>query len=273
MGNLKQRLIKAGRDYNYAEGVKVKATTAVYADQIVYVDGNEGPYLTVKTADADLVRAAGGRLLIAKHDIPASGYGVCLPWKLVTTVATNGHNIGDPIYLADTADSTPLATNLVRACPTGDAKAIVVGRITKAGTVADGAGILVNASAPEERVQGGQAYVAGATLLAGRPLEFCSWVMTAGSTTTAISFEYPIRLIKVEIYKTGTTAGNVDVYNGASGTTSMVTQFAQGTTAHSTVTGFALNTAAATLAAETVVRIVRSDGDASDRVGLTFIRA
>ena len=36
MGNLKQRLIKAGRDYNYAEGVKVKATEAVYQDQVVY---------------------------------------------------------------------------------------------------------------------------------------------------------------------------------------------------------------------------------------------
>ena len=84
MGNLKQRFIKAGRDFNYAEGVKVKASSAVFADQIVYVDGSSGPFLTVVPADADGGVASGGRLMIAKHDIPVNGYGIVLPWKLVT---------------------------------------------------------------------------------------------------------------------------------------------------------------------------------------------
>jgi hypothetical protein len=76
MGNLKQRLIKPGRDFNYAEGVKVRASAAIYADQIVYVSGSEGVYLKAAPADADDAAKTIGRLMIAKHDIPANGYGV-----------------------------------------------------------------------------------------------------------------------------------------------------------------------------------------------------
>jgi hypothetical protein len=40
-GNLKQRLIKAGRDFNYAEGVKIlnNTATAIPADTIVCAQG------------------------------------------------------------------------------------------------------------------------------------------------------------------------------------------------------------------------------------------
>ena len=222
MGNLKQRFIKAGRDFNYAEGVKVKASSAVFADQIVYVDGSSGPFLTVVPADADGGVASGGRLMIAKHDIPVGGYGIVLPWKLVTTLATNTPGTpvaGDPVYLHDVAGAA-VASNLTLTCPTGDAKAVVVGRITVANTVALGAAILVNAASPEERVQGGQAYVTGTTALSGRPLEFMSFLTAAGGTTF-ISMQYRVRIVKVECYKVGTTAGTLNIYNGAAGTTAV----------------------------------------------------
>lgn len=274
MGNLKQRLIKAGRDFNYAEGVKVKASTAVYADQIVYVDGNEGPYLTVKTADADLALAAGGRLLIAKHDIPASGYGVCLPWKLVTTVATDGHTIGDPIYLLDTADSAPTDANIGRACPTGNAMAVVVGRITKVGTVAAGAGILVNASAPEERVQGGKTATA-ATLVTGSPVEQFVWTLGADGATTTITNEYPIIVTDILVIQGSATAiTQVDLYNGAA---SGGNEIASVDTSLAGTDGAALRAefiydAKAVVAAESTLSCVRVGGGTADMIVVTAIR-
>mgnify|MGYP003144755982 CR=1 FL=1 len=103
MGNLKQRLIKPGRDFNYAEGVKVKNGTgsSIAADSIVFVNGFEGPYLKVTPALADDEVNCNGRLMIAKHAIPAGGYGICLPWKLVTGVATNNITVGKRVFLAD----------------------------------------------------------------------------------------------------------------------------------------------------------------------------
>ena len=105
-GNLKQRLIKAGRDYNYAEGVKVLNSSGgdLTANTIVYADGYSGPFLTVAKASAAAATTCSGRLFILKHDIPNTGYGVVLPWKLVTGVDTSGVSAaGDPIFLSDTA--------------------------------------------------------------------------------------------------------------------------------------------------------------------------
>jgi hypothetical protein len=275
MGNLKQRLIKAGRDYNYAEGVKVKATTAVYADQIVYVDGSEGPYLTVKSADADTnALASNGRLLIAKHDIPASGYGVCLPWKLVTSVATNGHTVGDPIYLLDTTDSAPTAANIGRDCPTGDAKAVVVGRITKVGTVADGAGILVNASAPEERVQAGLTATAS-TLVSGSPVEVFGWTLGAADATTSITVEYPIIVTQVWVLIGGAAnITDVFVWNGAASGTDYLASFPTDITATDAGPASAetmlYNKLA--IAAEGTISVTRAGGQATDRIIIMAIR-
>jgi hypothetical protein len=89
-GNLKQRLIKAGRDFNYAEGVKVlngETSTVITAGTIVYASGFSGPFLKVKVASNSNKT---GRLHVAKHDIPVGGYGVCLPWKLMTGLNSGG---------------------------------------------------------------------------------------------------------------------------------------------------------------------------------------
>jgi len=103
MGNMKQRLIKAGRDFNYAEGVKVKNGTGadIAANLIVYFIGHEGPYLKIALADQGAVTTCSGRLMITKHAIPDGGYGVVLPWKLVTGVdTTDATSAGSPLYLA-----------------------------------------------------------------------------------------------------------------------------------------------------------------------------
>lgn len=105
MGNLKQRLIKPGTDFNYAEGVKVKnasTSVAIAADTVVFVNGYEGPFLKVTKA-LGTAKAARGRLFIAKHEIPADGFGVVLPWKLVTgSIDMSGGVVGDRVFISDT---------------------------------------------------------------------------------------------------------------------------------------------------------------------------
>tara|TARA_R110000796_G_scaffold101996_2_gene210833 strand:- start:649 stop:1080 length:432 start_codon:yes stop_codon:yes gene_type:complete len=104
MANMfRQRLIKPGRDFNYAEGVKVlNATTSIITtDTVVMATGFEGPFLKVTTA-VGTAKGARGRLLILKHDLPASGYGVGLPWKLVVTALDfSGGAVGDQVFISD----------------------------------------------------------------------------------------------------------------------------------------------------------------------------
>ena len=97
MGVIKQRSLKAGRDYNYAEGVKVlnSTGTAIAANKIVCVVGHDGPYVKVALADEGAPATRVGRLHITKHELPASGYGVVLPWRLVTGLS-NLANGGAP---------------------------------------------------------------------------------------------------------------------------------------------------------------------------------
>lgn len=111
MGNLKQRLIKPGRDFNYAEGVKVKNASGaeIAADKIVRPSGVDGPYLEVSLADDDTARATHGRLLVTKHAIPNNGYGIALPWKLVTgSIDMSTSSVGAPVFVGD--DGAPVLT-------------------------------------------------------------------------------------------------------------------------------------------------------------------
>jgi hypothetical protein len=132
MGNLKQRLIKPGTDFNYAEGVKVKnasTSVAIAADTVVFVNGYEGPFLKVTPALAAAETTCNGRLMIAKHEIPADGFGVVLPWKLVTGVATNNITVGKRVFLADTggirnhATATGTVARSIGHCLVADATA------------------------------------------------------------------------------------------------------------------------------------------------------
>ena len=103
MANLKQKFIKPGRDYNYSEGVKVyNGSGADIAEgDILVTVGYSGPFCSVKKALATNTLSCNGRLLIAKQAIPNTGYGVGLPWKLVTGVNTNAITAGDVVYISN----------------------------------------------------------------------------------------------------------------------------------------------------------------------------
>ena len=271
MANIKQRFIKPGRDYNYSEGVKVLADTAVYADQIVYVTSSSGPFLKVATADADGVGTARGRLLIAKHDIAIGAYGIALPWKLVTGFNTNAKEVGDPVFLHETPGTTT-ASNLTLTAPTGDAKVVVVGRITiKHATTG---AILVHADAPEERVQGGTiAYDASAQAVVGRPMEQVRVTLPADTTNVDMTFPYAITITDVKAISAGaSTAAAATVQNGTGGN-EIVTPFAFGAI---TVLTYPVAYIAAnlTVAAGTVLRVTKSaTGTVADLIIVSFIRA
>ena len=238
MGNLKQRLIKAGRDYNYAEGVKVKAAEAVYADQIVYVFGSEGPYLTVKKADADTQLETGGRLLIAKHDIPLNGYGVCLPWKLVKDFNTSdAANVGDPVYLGD-SPGTARGDNLVLTAPTSGA-----GRLVKVGHV--------------------KALAVGAQ-------PFCYHVVLAADPV-AITAPFPMILVNLVYILGAGTDGSVTLKNGA--TTMATSGTSTGSAANEVEVMATYVPGAKTVAAGDTLNFDRTNGNTSDIAIAWFIAA
>jgi len=196
MGNLKQRFIKPGTSFNYTEAVKVLASEAINADQLVYVSASSGPFLTASLADADATGPgvsgkADGRLMIAKHAIPSGGYGVVLPWKLVTTKDTSGDAVGDKVYLSNTP-GTAVGANLTTTCPTGGYQ-VEVGVVTVAATIANGGAMYINA-ADAERFKGG-AVAVGASQ---RPAETLSFLIpfagTGGATINLTSMPYPIIL-------------------------------------------------------------------------------
>lgn len=265
MGNLKQRLIKPGRDFNYAEGVKVRASAAIFADQIVYVTGSEGPYLKAAPADADDAAKTIGRLMIAKHDIPVDGYGIVLPWKLVTSLDTSTPSVGDPVFLADTI-SAAAGGNLTFTAPT-DAKSIIVGRVTVSATVANGGAILIHADAPEARVQGGS-YSATNTAAVGCAMEQVRVVLN-DATDVDLTFDYPIVVTDVHTIGAGSASTNGQVRNG---TTNLIAEVAFGA-ADAVTRATSIDVTHVAVAAGTVLRVEKSaGGDAGDVIIVTFIR-
>jgi hypothetical protein len=193
MANIKQRYIKPGRDFNYSEGVKVKATEAVYQDQVVYVDGSSGPFLTVSIADANAAGEFNGRLMVAKHDIPANSYGIVLPWKLVTDFDTSASGaVGDPVYISATT-GTSRASNLTFTAPTGSNQ-IIVGRVTV--DHATTGAMMLWPGAPELHATGGYASAGAGTGVARETITFpCLFPGTGGATINFTAMPVPIILV------------------------------------------------------------------------------
>jgi len=275
MANVKQRYIKPGRDFNYSEGVKVKATAAIFADQIVYVDGSSGPFLTVSPADSNGSATSVGRMMIAKHDIAVGSYGIVLPWKLVTTLATNSKAVGQPVFLAD-AVSGAVAGNLTLTAPSGDAKIVVVGRVTVSASVANGGACYIS-SAALETVQAARGILTGTnTNVSGRPTETIAWVIGATAVTT-LTMNHAITITNVAFTAGGgTSTYNVDIYNGAaSGANKICTTIASGGTVdvRTNAASIHVSTGKNAVAAAGTIRCVKgATGDALDTVVLTFIR-
>jgi len=276
----KQRLIKPGRDFNYSEGQKVLAHAAIKADQIVYIMGSDGPFSKVDVADADggaatANRHSNGRLLIAKHDIPAGGYGICLPWKLVTTKDTSGAGVavGDPVYLSQTPGTT-VASNLTLTAPSATGtEVIIVGRVTKAATVALGGAIMVQATVPESRVQGGGPSTASVANAVGRTTEAFYVSVPNNQTPIDLTLEYPVTVISAAVIAKGTSNVNIHVYNGAT-TNKICTSLATGGTADVRTEAASVHIAQHNVAAGGIIRLVKSaNGDNGDLVVITAIRA
>lgn len=84
MGNLKNKWVKPGGSFNYTEAQRVKGAEDIATNDILVITGMAGGIGIVSKADCGSLRTSDGRLLIAKHAIPAGGYGVGLPWALIS---------------------------------------------------------------------------------------------------------------------------------------------------------------------------------------------
>ena len=99
MATIKNKSIKLGSDLNYTEGVKVQAGEDISTGDLIIILGHTGGMgIAFKADSTTTLRAASGRMLIAKHAIPSGGFGVGLPWQIVS-FDTSTMTLGDPIYL------------------------------------------------------------------------------------------------------------------------------------------------------------------------------
>ena len=131
----KQNLLKAGRDFNYSMAVKVVAGSDISEGQILYPSGSQGAFLVYEPSTGSAATTTNaGRLLIAKHAIPRDGYGIGLPWKMVTGQNHAGAT-GTAVYVDANGELTTTAGTSQK-----------VGRIVTQGT---GAGDAVVLFAPE----------------------------------------------------------------------------------------------------------------------------
>jgi hypothetical protein len=195
MANLKQKFIKPGRDFNYSEGVKVKATEAIYADQVVYVDGSDGPFLTVSIANATLAAESRGRLMVAKHAIAAGSYGIVLPWKLVTNFNTLAGSVGDPVYLSGTPGSAT-ASNLTLTAPANGKRQVIIGRVTVDATAG---AVLLWPGAPESESSAGGDVTPGARRYPAETMTFLVLFDNTTADNTLTFAPFAIRLLDAYI--------------------------------------------------------------------------
>tara|TARA_R110000824_G_scaffold305107_2_gene492943 strand:- start:2633 stop:3442 length:810 start_codon:yes stop_codon:yes gene_type:complete len=269
MGNLKQRLIKAGRDYNYAEGVKVKAAEAIKADQIVYISGSDGPYLQATRADNDTKAATTGRLMVAKHDIPSGGYGVVLPWKVVYTKNTAAASVGDLVYLGGTP-GTAVADNIVLTAEvSGAGRQVVLGHVTVADTIANGGAILID---PDGALKLDAGVADAAQVLPSSTLCFLVKMTTVGAQNVDIVLKYPVIVTGGGMTNDGgTTAATLTVTNGTGSNHIFVCAATSGANDYGAQTSYFANLA--TVAAGGTLRVSKDAGNNNDRAIIYAIPA
>ena len=280
MPNVKQKYIKPGANFNYAEGVKVYAEENIYKNQIVYVSGSTGRNLKVRRADADATTLAtepNGRLMIAKTNITSGTYGIVLPWRLITDFNTNSASgVGAAVYLHDSV-GTSEADNLSFDAPTGDSQVIVVGRVTVKATAANGGAMMICPSAPESRNYGGTIqgdHTADVSILGGRPLEQLVLVTTANTGNQDFTLPYGIIVTGAAVVaKADSAAATINMYKGET-TDPIAIAVSTGATINIKTFSTGINLSNNTIPAGTVIRIVKgSAGTAGDLVILDYIRA
>ena len=110
MARWKQRQILPSVDKQRSAAVKTKASEALAANDIIMGTGISGSHMTVHKADVDAFTKMGGTLWIADFAVPINSIvATAVPWKLLTSVNTNGAVVGQPVYLSDTAGAWTLA--------------------------------------------------------------------------------------------------------------------------------------------------------------------
>ena len=142
MGNIKNRSIKPAGSFNYAEGIKVKAAVAISMNDIIIILDVAGGIGVVSLADAASPRGVKGRILLAKHDIPAGGYGVALPWKIVegieTAAYTGGGALGD-VWAVGEGGTKGKIIDPAAAVPTVSRPIAITIKVSSGGGATDGA--------------------------------------------------------------------------------------------------------------------------------------
>lgn len=138
MPSLKNRWMKPGSSLNYTEGCLVQAAAPIVANDIVHVVSATGPFPRVGLAQANGTAVGStscgntrGRLLIAKHDIPTDGYGVCVPWRLISGVDTSSAAAEEPIVLSGAAGGKMVFASAIT---NAEVQKVVIGRVCTVGT-------------------------------------------------------------------------------------------------------------------------------------------
>ena len=151
---IKQRQVLPSVDKQRSAAIKVKASEALTANDIIMATGISGAHMTVNQADVDNFTEIGGTLWVADYAVDSGTTVACaVPWKLITSIDTDtaGTAVGQPVYLSDTEGGYTIT-------PPANKPHIKVGHIVKIGTT-DGA-ILLNPSAFSGQI-GGQVTFSG----------------------------------------------------------------------------------------------------------------
>ena len=121
MSSVSNKWVAPSRDIPYASGQMCHNATgaaAIVANALVVVNGRQGVLAQVTNADANGAAALrDGKILVAKHAIPANREGVCLPWRVVRGVNTGAGAADDPVFLSETAGGWTLpapASNVIQ---------------------------------------------------------------------------------------------------------------------------------------------------------------
>tara|TARA_R100000808_G_scaffold24978_1_gene60099 strand:- start:3102 stop:3728 length:627 start_codon:yes stop_codon:yes gene_type:complete len=153
---IKQRQVLPSVDKQRSAAVKVKASEALSANDIIMATGVSGAHMTVNQADVDNFTEIGGTLWIADYAVDSGTTVACaVPWKLITDIDTSSASaVGQPVYLSDTEGAYTLS-------PTAAKPHIKIGHVVA--VHASTGAILLNPGAFSGQIGGQVAFGGGTT--------------------------------------------------------------------------------------------------------------
>ena len=144
--SVKQGQVRAGVTKSRSNAVKVHCAEAIIANDILVASGIHSPsnVISVVKAIANDITKCRGPFYVADY---AAALGditpVALPWKLVTSVATNGAAVGDTVWLSNSTAGQLVVGSVPNPTAKGAAFSLLLkmGRVVKVDAV-DGAYLL-----------------------------------------------------------------------------------------------------------------------------------